>query len=51
MRSMFDSLEPSIKKFYLFNNDTGELIDLRTQKAISSFKLSNYNAWEEFWKQ
>jgi hypothetical protein len=31
---IFDSLDISIKKFYMFDNDTGDIIDLRNSEVV-----------------
>ncbi|CAD8046865.1 unnamed protein product [Paramecium sonneborni] len=52
-RAIFDSMEISTKQFYMFDNDTGEIIDLRTSQIVEydQIQFQKENAWQDFWKE
>ncbi|CAD8136549.1 unnamed protein product [Paramecium octaurelia] len=52
-RAIFDSMEISTKQFYMFDNDTGEIIDLRTSEIVEydQIQFQKENAWQDFWKE
>ncbi|CAD8054131.1 unnamed protein product [Paramecium sonneborni] len=52
-RAIFDSMEISTKQFYMFDNDTGEIIDLRTSQIVEydQIQIQKENAWQDFWKE
>ncbi|CAD8140399.1 unnamed protein product [Paramecium octaurelia] len=52
-RSIFDTMEASTKQFYMFDNDTGDIIDLRTSQTVEcdQIQFQKENAWQDFWKE